>query len=162
MSDHTRCAAKRGADSAARCPYQVCARDAKRSPLDIRPKLGDFSREVLTQGYMNTLNSLSVRQLRRAAEIKEKIHSLESELNHMEADSPNTGIHIVPRHGRRLRMAIKAGILAAAGSRWTRAGAHALVLPVQKLKHQVGGAARAKIAASARSRLNRFRNIEIT
>jgi hypothetical protein len=111
---------------------------------------------------MNALNSLSARQLRRAAEIKEKIHSLESELNHIEGDSPNGGIHILPRRRRRLRMAIKAGIVAVAGSRWIKAGARSLVAPVQKLKHQVGGAAKAKIAASARSRLDRFRNIEIT
>lgn len=109
---------------------------------------------------MNALNSLSARQLRRAAEIKEEIHSLESELNRM-TDSPNAGIHIVPRRRRRLRMVIKAGILAAAGSRWTRLGARSLVSPAQKLKHQVGIAARAKIAAATRSRLDRIRNIEI-
>jgi len=105
---------------------------------------------------MNAISSLSPRQLRRAAEIKDEIHSLENELNRI-ADSPRAGIHLFPGGRGRLRMAIKAGIVAAAGSRWTRAGARSLVSPAQRLK----GAARAKFAAAARSRLDRIRNIEI-
>jgi hypothetical protein len=91
---------------------------------------------------------MSARQLRRAAEIKEEIQSLESQLNRL-TDSPDTdGIHIVPRRPGRLRAAVKAGIFVAAA-------------PAQRLKRQLGSAARAKFAAAARSRLERVRNIEI-
>jgi hypothetical protein len=111
---------------------------------------------------MSAITSLSARQLRRAAELKEKIQSLESELNRL-ADSPDTGrIQIFPKRHGRLRSAIKAGVFAAVGSRWTRAGARSVVGPAQRLKRQLGSAARAKIAAAARSRLERIRNIDIT
>lgn len=110
---------------------------------------------------MSAIASLSARQLRRAAEIKEEIQSLESQLNRL-TDSPDAdGIHIVPRRPGRLRSAVKAGIFVAAASPLTRAGVRALVVPAQRLKRQLGGAARAKIAAAARSRLERVRNIEI-
>lgn len=110
---------------------------------------------------MNAITSLSARQLRRAAEIKEKIQSLESELNRL-ADSPEDGgINVVPKRRGPLTSAIKAGLSAAIRSQWTRAGARSLVVPARRLKRQLTGAARAKIAAAARSRLEKIRNIEI-
>src|SRR5579863_5996497 len=111
---------------------------------------------------MKAITSLSARQLRRAAELKEKIHALEGELNWL-ADSPDKGWtqNVPKRHGR-LRFAIKAGLFAALGSRWTRAGARSVAVPAQRLKRQLSSAARAKIAAAARSRLERIRNIDIT
>jgi hypothetical protein len=98
---------------------------------------------------MNTINSLSARQLRRAAEIKEEIYSLEGELNRIADSYDANHIHLIPERRRRLRTAIKAG-------------ARSLVLPAQRLKRQFGTAARSKFAAAARSRLDRIRNIEIT
>ena len=98
---------------------------------------------------MNAISSLSARQLRRAAEIKEEIHSLESELHQMSGSNGAGRLHLIPVRHRRLRTAIKAG-------------ARTLVLPAQHLQHQFGRIARAKFAAAARSRLDRIRNIEIT
>ncbi|HEX3626725.1 MAG TPA: hypothetical protein VH280_15035 [Verrucomicrobiae bacterium] len=111
---------------------------------------------------MSAITSLSARQLRRAAEIKEEIQSLEYRLNRL-TDSPDAaGIHIVPKRRERLRARVKAGMIATVGQRWTRAAERSLVAPARRLKHQLGSAARAKIAAAARARLERARNIEVT
>ncbi|HEY1786973.1 MAG TPA: hypothetical protein VGJ73_02400 [Verrucomicrobiae bacterium] len=111
---------------------------------------------------MSAITSLSARQLRRAAELKEKIQLLESELNRLPDSPDGGGIHVVPRRHGRLRFAIKAGLSAVAESRWTRAGARSVVVPAQRLKRQLSSAARARIATAARSRLERIRNIDIT
>lgn len=97
---------------------------------------------------MSEIASLSARQLRRAAEIKEEIRALENQLNRLTKSPEAAGFHIFPRRRGRLRAAVKAG-------------ARSLVVPAQRLKRQVGSAARAKFAAAARSRLERVRNIEI-
>jgi len=111
---------------------------------------------------MNAISSLSARQLRRAAEIKEEMESLESKLNRI-ADSPEgDGIHVSPSRRGRLRSALKYGISAVTGSRLGRSGGRSIVLPAQRLKRRLGGAARAKIVAAAKARLERMRNIEIT
>ncbi|MGH7939742.1 MAG: hypothetical protein ACREFR_01560 [Limisphaerales bacterium] len=63
---------------------------------------------------MNAISSLSARQLRRAAEIKEEIESLENRLKRLVA-SADGGIRVVPGYREGLRTALKAGILAAVG-----------------------------------------------
>ena len=111
---------------------------------------------------MNAISSLSARQLRRAAEIKEEMESLQGKLNRI-ADSPEgDGIHVSLRRRGRLRSALKRGISAVAGSRVARAGGRSIVLPAQRLKRQFGSAAKAKIVGTAKAGLERFRNIDIT
>lgn len=98
---------------------------------------------------MSAMTELSAWQLRRAAEIKERIQSLEGELNRLQDSRETMGIQVVPKRRGRLRSAIKAG-------------AYAGMRSAQRVKRQLSGVARAKLAAAARSRLERARNIEIT
>ena len=110
---------------------------------------------------MSTITSLSARQLRRAAELKEEMESLEGELNRI-ADSREGGrIRAFLKPRGRVRSAIKRGITALAGSRTARAGGRRIILPAQRLKGQFGSVAKAKIAA-AKARLRRINDIEIT
>ena len=109
---------------------------------------------------MNAISSLSARQLRHAAEIKAEMESLESKLNRI-ADSREGG-HVFPNRRGRLRSVLKRGISAVAGSRLARTSGRSIVLPAQRLKHQFGAAAKAKIVAAARARLDKIKNIDIT
>lgn len=111
---------------------------------------------------MNAITSLSARQLRRAAEIKEEMQSLESELHRIANSPEGDGVHIFPRRRGRLRQALKRGIYAVAGTRLARAGEQAVVLPAQRVKHQFSSAARTKVADTARSRWKRVNDIDIT
>jgi hypothetical protein len=70
---------------------------------------------------MNSITSLSAQQLRRAAEIKDKIQSLESELNRIfgsEAKSP--AVATAPKKRRKMSAAGRARIAAAAKARWAK------------------------------------------
>jgi len=70
----------------------------------------------------NLLAQLSVKQLKRAVAIREKIETLERQLNKiLAAESPSAA---APRRRRRLSAAAKARISAAAKARWAKFRAH--------------------------------------
>jgi len=70
----------------------------------------------------NLLAQLSVKQLKRAVAIREKIETLERQLNKIPgAESPSAA---APRRRRRLSAAAKAKISAAAKARWAKFRAH--------------------------------------
>src|SRR5258707_8464142 len=68
---------------------------------------------------MNSITTLSPKQLRRAADIQERIESLQKELSHILAVTPQPAAVAAPKK-RRMSAAGRARIAAAARARWAR------------------------------------------
>ena len=64
--------------------------------------------------------SLSAKQLRRAADIKDKIQSLEKELEQILGSSIKTAAPATPKKRRKMSAAGRARISAAAKARWAK------------------------------------------
>lgn len=98
---------------------------------------------------MNSMNSLSADQLRRAAAIKEQIDALESELAAILGGS-------APARGaggkRTMSASARARIAAAQRARWAKQKGSTPTKPASGSKRQMSPAARAKIAAAAKAR----------
>src|SRR5437868_73819 len=112
----------------------------------------------------SSLLNLSPAQLRKAADLKERIDSLTSELASMlDGDSSLNPQPLPPKSGRRqMSAAGRARIAAAARARWAkiRAAGGASNLggsAAPKKKRTMSAAARAKIAAAARARWARVK-----
>ena len=89
------------------------------------------------------------KQLRKAANIQEKIQSLQSELNDILGGSDETGTIEAPRKRRKMSAAGRARIAAAARARWAKVKA---ATAAQKPKRKLSAAGRARLAALARAR----------
>jgi hypothetical protein len=101
---------------------------------------------------MNLLTNLSVEQLRRAAELKEKIVELQNELASYLGASVKSGAG-APKRKFRMSAAGRARIIAAQKVRWAKFKAtNPNEKPVKIGKRKMNAAARAKIAAAARAR----------
>jgi hypothetical protein len=102
---------------------------------------------------MNILSNLSAQQLRRAADIQEKIAALQDELSQYLGGSISS--RTPARRGkRRMSAAGRARIIAAQKARWAKVNAAkgpATSSPKTK-KRKMSAAAKAKIAAAARAR----------
>jgi len=103
---------------------------------------------------MNALTLLSSNQLRKAADIQDKITSLQKELGSLlggsstsEASAPARNGH----RGRRMSAAGRAAISAAAKARWAALKGKA-AKPAGKGRRKMSDAAKAKLAAAARLR----------
>jgi hypothetical protein len=97
--------------------------------------------------------SLSVQQLRRAADIKEKLEILEKELGQILGSSTKPGIQAAPKTRRKLSAAVRAKMAAAAKKRWAKLkGQKLAVKPVKKARRKMSAAGRARIAAAAKAR----------
>jgi hypothetical protein len=99
---------------------------------------------------MNAIFTLSVQQLRRAAEIKETIESLKNEIGRIFGSSEKTTASPVSKKRRKMSAAGRARIAAAQKARWAKVKAK--VAPAQKSKRQMSEAAKAKISAAAKAR----------
>jgi acyl-CoA reductase-like NAD-dependent aldehyde dehydrogenase len=94
--------------------------------------------------------SLSASQLRRAADIKDTIESLQKKLAGLLGGTDNAA---APRKRRKMSAAGRARIAAAVRARWAKVkGAKKSAKPAQKPRRKMSAAARAKIAAAARAR----------
>ena len=101
----------------------------------------------------SSIANLSAQQLRRAANIKDKIQSLENELGRILGVSTKSSNAVAPKKKRKMSAAGRAKIAAAARARWAKIkGQKPDVKPVKKARRKMSAAARAKIAAAARSR----------
>src|SRR5208283_764654 len=101
----------------------------------------------------STIHHLSAKQLRRAATIKEKIQSLENELNRILGSSIKPVAAVAPKKKRKMSAAGRAKIAAAVRARWAKAKARKpAVKPVKKARRKMSAAARAKIGAAAKAR----------
>jgi hypothetical protein len=97
--------------------------------------------------------NLSSKQLRKAADLKDKIQSLENELGRILGASIKPIAVVAPKKGRKMSAAGRAKIAAAARARWAKVkGRKSVAKPVKKLRRKMSAAARAKIAAAARAR----------
>ena len=81
----------------------------------------DFSgQKFLTDVMSAFIASLSAQQLRRAADIKDKIQSLEKELEEILGSATESVIAAVPKKRRKMSAAGRARIAAAAKARWAK------------------------------------------
>jgi hypothetical protein len=118
----------------------------------INPKL-DFKIQVTTLPLtMNSLSSLSPAQLRQAADIQERIQSLQAKLNRLLGEATLARAAYAPGR-RKMSAAGRARIAAAARARWarlrkTRGGGK----PSGKPKRKMSAAGRARLSALARAR----------
>jgi hypothetical protein len=103
---------------------------------------------------MSSITSLSVQQLRKAAALKEKIQSLEKELNHL-LGSPVASAASPATKKKKFKMsaAAKAKISAAAKLRWAkvRAAKPAAKPAAKKGKGKMSAAAKAKLSAKLKA-----------
>ena len=94
------------------------------------------------------LSSLSVKQLRKAATLKEKIQSLEKEIGQLLGSSTNPAAHAVPKKKWKMSKAARARISAAAKARWAKLkGPKPSVKPARKARRKMSAAAKAKLSA---------------
>jgi hypothetical protein len=101
---------------------------------------------------MNTISTLSAQQLRRAADIKDKIESLQNELTRI-IGSPAKVVSATPKKRRKMSASGRARIAAAVKARWAKVkGTRSKAATAQKPKRQMSATARAKIAAAAKAR----------
>jgi hypothetical protein len=96
------------------------------------------------------MTNLSASQLRRAADLKDKIESLQKQLSRL-LGSPDSAA--APRKRRKMSAAARQKIAVAARARWAKVkGRKPAAKPVKKARRKMSAAARAKIAAAARAR----------
>ncbi len=97
-----------------------------------------------------TMIHLSASQLRRAADLKDKIESLQKELSRLLGSTDGAA---APRKRRKMSAAGRARIAAAVRARWAKVnGRKSATKPVKKARRKMSAAGRAKIAAAARAR----------
>jgi hypothetical protein len=101
-----------------------------------------------------SLIHLSPAQLRHAAGLKEKIETLQSELNKIQGNGAADTGSPAGRGRKKISAAGIARIRAAQKARWARVKAAA---PARRGPRKMSAAARAKIAAAARARWARVR-----
>jgi hypothetical protein len=101
---------------------------------------------------MNSLlTSLSPKQLRRAAAIKEQIQSLENELHRTLGSSIKPVAGVAPKKRRKMSAAGRARIAAAQKARWAKVKGQK-VKQSQPKKRKMSATAKAKIAAFQKAR----------
>ena len=101
---------------------------------------------------MNSLINLTPQQLRRAANVQERIVSLQKQLSQI-LGAPGQPVARAARKKRTMSAAGRARIAAAARARWAKIrAAKRQAKPVQKPRRKLSAAGRARLAALARAR----------
>ena len=96
------------------------------------------------------ITNLTSAQLRRAANIKDKIETLQRKLAQLVGNTDDVS---APRKRRKMSAAGRARIGAAVRARWAKVkGRKSATKPVKKAKRRMSAAGRAKIAAAAKAR----------
>jgi hypothetical protein len=98
-----------------------------------------------------TLSNISVRQLKRAVTVRERIEKLEQELQAILGDAPTEGSSTGKVGRRKMSASARAKIGAAQRARWAKQK-NGAAAPVIKRRRKMSASARAKIAAAARAR----------
>jgi hypothetical protein len=98
---------------------------------------------------MNSINSLSAQQLRRAAAIKERIDTLQNELGKILGGN---GATPAASGKRTMSAGARARIAAAQRARWAKVKGKKPAKAAGAGKRKMSAAARAKIAAAAKAR----------
>jgi hypothetical protein len=101
----------------------------------------------------NILVDLSIRELKRAITIREKLDAMQTELHSILGSSADLGGASMQRtRKRRMSAAGRAAISAAATARWAKLKRGAVGKAGRKPKRRMSVAARAKMAAAAKKR----------
>jgi hypothetical protein len=100
---------------------------------------------------MNSITSLTPKQLRKAADIKERIDALQDELNGILGSEAPTPQEAEAPKKRKMSAAGRRAIAAAAKARWAKYNA-GKGKPARKAKRMFSAAGRAAIAAATRAR----------
>ena len=82
-----------------------------------------WGQKFLTDGMSASIASLSAQQLRRAADIKDKIQSLEKELEQILGPSTKPADPAAPKKRRTMSAAGRARVAAAQKARWEKVNA---------------------------------------
>jgi len=107
---------------------------------------------------MNSITSLTPQQLRRAADIKERILSLEKELNQLLGPPAEISVGAPPKRKRRLSAKGTANIRAGARKRRGKLpGTNGSVEPRSKGKRKMSAARKARLSAIATARWKKVR-----
>src|ERR1039458_1387326 len=102
--------------------------------------------------------NLTPKQLRQAANLKEKIVVLEKELNQLFGSTAKPVAAKVSKKKRKMSAAGRAKIAAAAKARWAKVkGQKTAAKPVKKARRKMSAVARAKISAAAKARWAKYR-----
>src|SRR5712692_10067259 len=102
---------------------------------------------------MSALSALSMAQLRRALELKEKIETLESEFNGIfgnSSEAPDAGVR--RRGRRRFSLATRRRMAASQRARWGSKKRAATLKPARRRKRRMSPAARALLSKRAKQR----------
>src|SRR6266446_9794586 len=105
----------------------------------------------------SSLTDLSPRQLRQAADLKERIDSLQHELSQILGVVAPVNHAPTAQPKRRMSAAARARIAAGARARWARIKGTTTAKPATQPKLTMRAAAKAKLAAIARARWKRAR-----
>jgi hypothetical protein len=100
--------------------------------------------------------NLTSKQLRQAANLKEKIVALEKELNQLFGSTAKPVASPAPKKRRKMSVAGRARLVAALKARWAKVKAAKSAKPAKK-KFTMSAAARAKISAAAKARWAKYR-----
>jgi len=102
---------------------------------------------------MNSIINLTSGQLRQAADLQDKIQSLQSELAQLLGAAPAAAVGAGPAPKRRLSARAIANIRAGARKRWAKErGAQGAAEPGRKRKRKISAAGRAALSAAAKAR----------
>ena len=104
---------------------------------------------------MNSIANLSVQQLRRIVNLKEKIEALENKLGKLVGSTAKPVAAKAPKKRRKMSAAGKARIVAAQKARWAKIKAAkptAKAVKPAKKKFTMSAAVKAKISAAAKAR----------
>jgi hypothetical protein len=102
---------------------------------------------------MNTLTNLTSQQLRRAANLKDKLASLQKELGRILGTPAPAQYTATPKRKWTMSAAGRARIAVAARARWAKIkGKKLSVTPVRKAKRKISAAGRKRLAQLAKAR----------
>jgi hypothetical protein len=102
---------------------------------------------------MNSIENLSVQQLRRIINLKDKIAALENKLSKLVGSTTEPFAARAPKKRRKMSAAGKARIVAAQKARWAKVkGKKSTGKPAKKARRKMSAAWRAKIAEAAKAR----------
>jgi len=102
---------------------------------------------------MNSITNLTPQQLRRAANLKEKLTALEKELGRILGTAAQVQNDPAPNKRRKMSAAGRANIVAAQKARWAKIKGRKLSgTPVKKAKRKISAAGRKRLAQLAKAR----------
>jgi hypothetical protein len=103
---------------------------------------------------MNELTKVTPKQLRRAADLKEIIDGLLSDLHRLLGSSAkNSDAAVPPKKRRKMNRVVRARMAAAARARWAKVkGTATAAKPTKKRKRKMSAAVKARLSAMARER----------